>query len=89
MLQMHEIQRKKLMMNLHKSFGVLGETLEVGQDYPGHKVVFEEGDPVGFWINFDTSARRKLNQRIQEYLLGAEPAPAEEVREGGLVLARY
>ena len=89
MLQMHEIQRKKLMMNLHKSFGVLGETLEVGQDYPGHKVVFEEGDPVGFWINFDTSARRKLNQRIQEYLLGAEPAPAEEVREGGPVLARY
>ena len=88
MHQMHVIQRKKLMTNLQKSFGVWGEPPEVGQDYPGHKVVFQEGTPAGFWVNFDTSARRNLQKRIQEYLVGAEPASAEMVKEGGLLLAR-
>ena len=89
MLQMHEIQRKKLMTNLLKSFGMWGETLMIGQDYPGHKVVFQEGSLAGFWVNFETSAMSNLHRRIQEYLVGAEPAFAEKVKEGGLLLARY
>ena len=88
MQHMHDIQRKMLMAELHKGFGVFGETLMVGQDYPGHNVVFEEGDPAEFWVHFDTNARKKLQERIQVYLIGAEPALPEEVREGGLVLAR-
>ena len=89
MHQLHEIQRKKLMTNLQKSFGVWGETLVVGQDYPGHKVVFQEGTPAGFWVNFETNSRLDLQKRIQEYVVGAEPAFAEMVKEGGLLLARY
>ena len=76
------------MTKLKESFEVWGETLRVGKEYPGHKVVFQEGDPAGFWVNFETRARRDMQKKIQEYLVGAEPASAAEVKEGDPVLAR-
>ena len=88
MLPVVEMQRKKLMKKLHESFGVWGQALSVGQDYPGHQVVFQEGNPARFWVNFETNARQKLQDKIQDYVDGAEPVHDGEVRAGDLVLAR-
>jgi hypothetical protein len=78
------------MEKLRRGFGVYGDPLVPGVEYPGHRVSFEDGDPAAFWVSVETRARRRLQERIQERLRGAAPlGPRHGLVPGGLVLARW
>ena len=85
------IHQRRVMEKVRKTFGDVGEWLQPGVGYPGHRVHFEDGNPAAFWVNFNTKAREEFRVRIEDNL-PCSSGPSLEVGSlevGGLVLARY